>query len=209
MSMLILDLLGTFFFAVSGSLLAARKKFDVVGSLLLASLAGLGGGVCRDVIIGEVPNAFLQPVYLVPPLLAMLLVATRLVRETRVRRPLLLFDAAGLALFCIVGTITAHEAGLHAVSAALLGLTTAVGGGVMRDVVANEVPQVFNPRGVYAIPAMLGSFLTVLTLELGWFGVVAGCVIAVFVFVLRVLSIRLEWHVPLAGGGTIRHDDSR
>ncbi|MCO1338584.1 hypothetical protein BJH93_06710 [Kocuria polaris] len=208
MSMLVLDLLGTFFFAVSGSLLAARKKFDVVGSLLLASLVGLGGGVCRDLIIGQsVPNAFAQPIYLVPPVLATVLVATRLVHETRVRRPLLLFDAGGLALFCIVGTITAHEAGLHAVSAALLGLTTAVGGGVMRDVVANEVPQVFNPRGVYAIPAMLGATLTVLTLELGWFGVVAGCLIAVFVFVLRVLSIRLEWHVPLAGGGTIRTND--
>ncbi|WP_344883504.1 trimeric intracellular cation channel family protein [Zhihengliuella alba] len=200
--MLILDLLGTFFFAVSGSLLAARKHFDIVGSLLLASLAGLGGGVVRDLVLDDgVPNAFDRPVYLVPVLLAAVLVLTSLIHETRFRRTLLLFDAGGLALFCIGGTVTAHEAGINVVSAALLGLTSAVGGGVLRDVVANEVPQLFNPRGVYAIPAMLGAGLTGLMLELGWFTPYAAVGVAALVFGLRVLSLRLGWHVPLAGGG--------
>lgn len=208
--MLILDLFGTFFFAVSGSLLAARKKFDVVGSLLLASLVGLGGGVTRDVIIGAgVPNAFAEPIYLVPPVLAMVLVATRIIHDTRLRRTLMLFDAGGLALFCTSGTLIAYEAGLNPVAAALLGVTSAVGGGVMRDVVANETPQLFNPRGVYAIPAMLGAFLTVGALELGWFNAWVGVGIAAAVFALRGLSLKFGWHVPLAGGGTVRGDEPR
>ena len=119
-----LDLLGVFFFAVSGSLLAARKGFDIVGSLLLASLASLGGGVARDLIIDVPPAAFTDPAYLLPPLLATVLVYFVFSGVERVKRVLVVFDAAGLALFCITGTIKALEVGLNPVSAVLLGVLT-------------------------------------------------------------------------------------
>ncbi|GAB3652877.1 hypothetical protein GCM10027591_09660 [Zhihengliuella somnathii] len=79
-----------------------------------------------------------------------------------------------------------------------------MGGGVMRDVVANETPQLFNPRGVYAIPAMLGASLTVGALELGWFTTWVCVGIAAAVFALRGLSLKFGWHIPLAGGGTVK-----
>lgn len=199
--MLLLDLLGVFFFAVSGSLLAARRDFDVVGSVMLASLVGLGGGVIRDVVIDQgVPKAFQSPIYLVPPVLAVLAVYFHLFGVRRLRRTLMIFDAGGLALFCVTGTLTALESGMGAVTSALLGLTTAVGGGILRDVVSNEIPQVFNRRGVYAIPAMVGAALTSGLWVFGWLNPVTGTAVAAVVFGTRVLSLRLGLRVPLASG---------
>lgn len=198
--MFVLDLIGVFFFAVSGSLLAARRDFDIVGSVMLASLVGLGGGVIRDLVINQgVPNAFQQPLYVVPPLLAALTVYLHVFGVRRLRRTLMLFDAGGLALFCVTGTLTALESGMGAVTSVLLGLTTAVGGGVMRDVVANEIPQVFQPQGLYAIPAVAGAALTSLLWNLDWFNVVTGSAVAALVFTARGLSLRHRWQVPLAG----------
>lgn len=198
--MLPLELLGIFAFAVSGALLAARKQFDLVGSLLLASLAGLGGGVVRDLMIDQGPPvAMTNPLLLLPVLLAVVLVAVKLLYENRLRKTLLAFDAMGLSLFCLTGAVIAYEAGLNPVACTLLGLTTGVGGGALRDVVANEVPQIFNPRGVYALPAMLGAGLTVLTLELGIFTIWSGLAISALVFILRMLSLRFGWRIPLAG----------
>ncbi len=195
---LVADLLGVVFFAVSGSLLAARKGFDIVGSLLLASLASLGGGVVRDLIIDVPPAAFTNPLYLVPPLVATVLVYFVFSGVERVKRVLVIFDAAGLALFCITGTIKALEAGLNPVSAVLLGVTTAVGGGLLRDVVANEVPQLFDPRDIYALPAMLGAVVVAVLYLTGTFTLVTGTLAASLVFSLRVLAWRYGWHAPLA-----------
>ena len=199
--LLILDLFGTFFFAMSGCLLAARRNFDIVGSLLLGSLVGLGGGVIRDLIISQaVPTAFVEPIYLIAPVLAAAVVYFHVLGVQRFRRTLLIFDAGGLALFCVTGTLKALDSGMGPVTSAVLGITTAVGGGVLRDVVANEVPQIFNPRGVYAVPAMLGASLVTLFSQLGWFNAYTGTAIAAIVFLLRVLSLRFGWRIPLAGG---------
>ncbi|TDK25552.1 trimeric intracellular cation channel family protein [Arthrobacter crusticola] len=195
---LILDLLGVFFFAVSGSLLAARNGFDLVGSLLLASLAGLGGGVVRDVIIGTPPAAFSNPAYLIPPLLATVLVYFTVAGVERIKRVLVIFDAGGLALFCVTGTVKALYFGLNPVAAVLLGVTTGVGGGLLRDVVANEVPQLFDPHDIYALPAMLGAAVVALLVGAGWFNLFTGTAAASVVFVLRLLSWRYGWRAPLA-----------
>ncbi|WP_300345429.1 TRIC cation channel family protein [Nesterenkonia sp.] len=194
-----LEMLGTFAFAVSGGLLAAKKGFDLVGSLLLASLAGLGGGVIRDVVLNQgVPTAFAQPVYLAPVVLALLAVFLRAIKEDRLRRTLLVFDAGGLSLFCVMGTYIAHTAGLNPVAAVLLGVTTAVGGGTMRDVVANEVPQIFNPDGVYTAPAFLGAAASAVALELGWFTGLTAVLVAGVVFTIRLLALKFGWRIPLA-----------
>ncbi|GAB3517534.1 trimeric intracellular cation channel family protein [Arthrobacter monumenti] len=199
---LILDLLGVFSFAVSGCLLAARKGFDIVGSLLLGSLVGLGGGVVRDLIIDAgVPAAFSNPLYIIPPLSAALLVYFLFSSVQRFGSLLVVFDAGGLALFCVTGTLKALEFGLNPVSAVLLGVTTAVGGGLLRDVTANEVPKIFDPRDVYAIPAFAGAFLVVLLDTFGWSNVFTTAAVAVAVFAFRILAWRFSWRVPLAVQG--------
>lgn len=195
---LVLDLLGTFFFALSGSLLAARRGFDIVGSVLLGSLTGLGGGIVRDLVLGVTPTAFAEPIYLLPPLIAALVVYALYGGMEKLTRPLLVCDAAGLALFCTTGAVKALEHGMNPVAAALLGVTTGVGGGLMRDVVANRDPQLFDPRDVYALPAMLGAALITLVWALGWYSVWFAAGIAALVFALRILSLHFRWSVPHA-----------
>lgn len=197
-----LDLLGVFFFAVSGSLLAVRKDIDIVGSLLLASLVGLGGGIIRDLILaGGPPAAFSNPAYLVPPLLATVLVYSLYTSVARFTSLLTLFDAGGLALFCMTGTVKALDAGMNPVAAALLGVITAAGGGLLRDVTANEVPELFNPRDIYALPAFLGAALTTVLWVVGAFNVFTAAGIATVVFTFRVLAWRRSWQAPLAVHG--------
>ncbi|MEV8147923.1 trimeric intracellular cation channel family protein [Arthrobacter sp. NPDC080073] len=197
-----LDLAGVFFFAVSGSLLAARKQFDIIGSVLLASLVALGGGVIRDIIINAgPPAAFTNPVYLVPPLLAAILVYFLFSSIQRFTSLLTLFDAGGLALFCITGTLKALAAGMNPVAAILLGVTTAAGGGLLRDITANEIPTLFNARDLYALPAFTGAALTALLWNIGTFNGLAAALVAAWVFAFRVMAWRWGWRVPLAVRG--------
>ena len=155
------DLVGVFFFAISGAVLAVRKGYDIVGSLLLALMVGTGGGVVRDLVVGrDVPAAFDNPWYLILPAVASLAVFLRIFDGERGHHAVMAFDAIGLAVYCVVGTRIALLAGLSPVAAAVLGLVTAVGGGILRDVVAGEPPAVFGGRGWYALPAILGAGTT-------------------------------------------------
>ncbi|GAA3773549.1 trimeric intracellular cation channel family protein [Microbacterium kribbense] len=202
---LALDLLGTFFFAISGSLLAAQRGFDIVGSLLLGSLTGLGGGVIRDLVIGAPPAAFNEPFHLIPPVVAAIVVFFLSGTVQRYSRILLVFDAGGLALFCTTGTITALRAGMNPAAAIVLGVTTGVGGGLLRDVVANRDPQLFNPNDLYAVPAFFGAALMAGLWFTGWLGPSGQLVVAVLVFAFRVLSLRFHWHIVHAQGSQSRH----
>ncbi|MEV0893290.1 trimeric intracellular cation channel family protein [Promicromonospora sp. MEB111] len=194
------DLLGVFFFAVSGSLLAAQRQFDIVGSLLLGTCVGLGGGILRDVILDVgVPRAFDSPVYLVPPVVAAVVVYFFAHVVRRFHDLLITFDAAGMALFAVTGTLVSLAAGMNPVASAILGLVTAVGGGVIRDVIANDVPQIFRARGLYAIPALLGAALTSALVWAGWFNLGTGSAVAALVFALRMVSLRYRWQAPPAG----------
>ncbi|MEH0108424.1 TRIC cation channel family protein [Tersicoccus sp. MR15.9] len=203
-TLLILDLVGVYFFAVSGSLLAARQRFDLVGSLLLASVTGLGGGVVRDLVLNAGPPvAFSQPLYLAPPVLAVVTVYFISASVQRFNRLLVAFDAAGLALFCVSGTLLALAAHAHPVAAALLGVTTAVGGGILRDVIANLTPALFDQREFYAIPAFIGATLTAIAASLGVLHPLTTVPIIVFVFGLRVAGRRLRWGIPLASRSVV------
>ncbi len=195
---LALDLLGTFFFALSGSLLAVKRGFDIVASLLLGSLTGLGGGVLRDLIIGRTPAAFDEPIHLLPPVIAMIVMFYLSGHVQRYWKTILMFDAVGLAVFCTTGSVIALDFGMNPPAALLLGVTTAVGGGLMRDVVANHDPQLFNPRDLYAVPAFAGAGMIVLLWQLGWEGPIALYSVTVAVLVFRLLSLQFKWRVPNA-----------
>lgn len=196
---LVLDLGGVFFFAITGALLAARKGFDLVGSYLLAAMTGLGGGVVRDLILGDdPPAAFAQPIHLAPPAVATVLVFFFFPHVSRFRQTLLLFDAAGLGLFCVTGAAKTLSFGVNPVAAVALGVTTAVGGGLMRDVVAREVPNLFRHDDIYALPAVVGAVVATVLWNLDALTWGTGLLAAAVAFGLRVLAIWRGWGVPLA-----------
>lgn len=195
-----LDLAGIFVFAVSGALLAVRKNFDVVGMALLASVTGLGGGLFRDLVIGAVPPAaFTDLGYLLTPLAATVLVFFLHPQVERINRAVMVFDAAGLGLFCVTGTVKAHAYGLGLTASVVMGLATAAGGGVLRDVLANEVPSLLRwDREVYAVPAVVGAAAVALLIRAGELNGVTSGAAAALAFVLRLLALRYNWRAPRA-----------
>lgn len=202
-----LNLIGTFAFAISGALLAARKNYDIVGMVVLAEITAIGGGVIRDLVIGAVPPvAFTNVSYLWIPLLATALTFFAHVQMNRLKAAVLVFDAAGLAVFCISGTTKALAYGLGPVPAIALGVLSAVGGGIMRDVLAHEEPSVLRAEsGLYALPAFLGSAIVVVIPHLPINGSLAAGLIAIFVFILRLLALRYGWNAPRAWHTNNKH----
>jgi uncharacterized membrane protein YeiH len=196
----VLDLVGIFVFAISGALLAVRKNFDVFGIAVLAEVTALGGGLLRDLIIGAVPPAaFTDLGYFLTPLLAALLVFFLHPEVERIQIAVNVFDAAGLGLFCVAGTTKAYEYGLGLTSSAALGLATAVGGGVLRDVLANEVPSLLRwDRDLYAVPAIVGSAMAALCIRYDVLGPFTSGLAVVTAFVLRLLAMRFHWRAPRA-----------
>ncbi|WP_460069697.1 trimeric intracellular cation channel family protein [Streptomyces sp. YKOK-I1] len=195
-----LDLVGIFVFAISGALLAVRKNFDVFGIAVLAEATALGGGLIRDVIIGALPPAaFTDLGYFLTPLFAALLVIFLHPQVERIQSAVNVFDAAGLGLFCVTGTTKAYDYGLGLTASAALGLTTAVGGGVLRDVLANEVPSLLRwDRDLYAVPAMVGATLVVICIRYDTLTPLASGFASATAFVLRLLAMRFHWRAPRA-----------
>lgn len=196
----VLDLVGIFVFAISGALLAVRKNFDVFGIAVLAEVTALGGGLFRDMVIGAVPPAaFTDLGYFSTPLLAALLVFFLHPEVERIQVAVNVFDAAGLGLFCVAGTTKAYQYGLGLTPSAALGLATAVGGGVLRDVLANEVPSLLRwDRDLYAVPAIVGATMVVLCIRYDALSPFTSGLAAVTAFVLRLLAMRYHWRAPRA-----------
>ncbi|RVX42132.1 putative membrane protein YeiH [Nonomuraea polychroma] len=196
----LLDLVGIFVFALSGALMGVRKRLDVVGMMVLAGMTSLGGGVVRDLILNVRPAAFQSVGYVLVPVAATVIVFFWHPHVARVMPAILVLDAAGLGLFCAVGTEKALEYGLSPLHAALLGVVTAVGGGMLRDVLAGEIPTLLYDRQLYAVPAMLGSGAMAVVYSYGLHGWPATLSAAVLAFGLRIAAMRFKWRAPLARG---------
>lgn len=196
-----LDLLGIFVFGLSGGILAVRRQLDIFGVLVLASAAALAGGVARDLLIGATPPAAVQDGRLVLVALAAGLTAFFLHRTIeRLNRPVMVLDAIGLGLFAVVGCAKALAFGINPLIATLLGVLTAVGGGVVRDLLVTEVPRVLREE-IYALAALVGAGIVALgaAFELPPGPVaVTGAVCAT---VLRIVSVQRGWRAPRAPGG--------
>jgi uncharacterized membrane protein YeiH len=198
--LVVLDLVGIFVFAISGALVAVRKDLDVFAVLVLAGTTGLGGGFLRDVLIGAVPPAALADWrYLLVPVAAGLITFFYHPALGRMERVVNVLDAAGLALFCVTGAIKANDHGLGLVPAALLGMVTGIGGGMLRDVLAGRVPLVFRGE-LYATPALVGAFIAVVGHQAGVPTTVVATPAAAVVFGWRILAMRRGWNAPRAAG---------
>lgn len=197
---LVLELVGLLVFGLSGGLLAVRKHFDAVGIAVLAFLTALGGGLVRDVVIGDVPPpAFADTRYLVVPLVAAVIVFLAHGVLERLQRAVLVFDAAGLGLFCVAGTLKALAFGLGPLQAAVLGVTSAVGGGVLRDGVARDTPVLLRADStLYSIPAFAGALAVAGSVTAGWYEPVVGIAVVGVVFSWRILAMWRGWRAPMA-----------
>src|SRR3954454_2582289 len=166
-SLVAFDLAGTFVFALSGATAGVKHRLDLFGVLALSFAAGNSGGIARDVMIGAVPPAAIRDWrYITVSLLAGVITFywSRIIR--RLSSPVLMFDAAGLALFAVAGASKALAFGAGPVAATLLGMVTGIGGGIVRDVLVMEVPTVLRTE-LYAIAALLGAAFTVVGQRFG------------------------------------------
>jgi uncharacterized membrane protein YeiH len=196
--LLMLDLVGTFVFALSGATAGSKHRLDLFGVLVLSFAAGNAGGVARDLLIGAVPPAAIGDWrYLAVSLLAGIVTFWRPSIIDRLRSPVLLFDAAGLGLFAVAGTQKALAFGLDPVMAALLGMLTGIGGGMTRDVLLAEIPTVLR-ADLYAVAALVGAAVVVIGAALRLPAIAVTIAGAVLCFTIRFIAIRRGWHLPVA-----------
>ena len=203
-TLLVLDLIGTFVFALSGAVVGVKQRLDIFGVLVLSFAAASAGGIMRDVLIGSVPPAAIRDWrYMAASVLAGLLIFIWLPRSTRlsrVRNLVLLFDAAGLGLFAVTGTQKALGYGLHPAMAPVLGMLTGIGGGMLRDLLVAEIPNVLR-ADLYAVAALAGAVVVVIGHQLHVAPVVTAVLGALICFSLRLVAIRRGWQLPVAPAG--------
>ena len=196
----LLDLAGTFAFAISGATEGVRRRLDLFGVLVLSFVAATAGGIARDVLLGATPPlAFSDWRYGAASLLAGVLVFYQGRVVERLRNPVQLFDAAGLGLFAVIGAEKALQYGAGPLAALLLGMLAGIGGGMARDILVAKVPSVLQ-RELYAVAALLASAIVVAGTWLALPMQLLMTVGAAACFGLRFLAIRRGWQLPVAGG---------
>ena len=192
------DLGGTFVFALSGATAAVKHRLDLFGVLVLSFAAGNSGGIARDVMIGAVPPAAISDWrYIAVSMLAGLITFYWYRTINRLSSPVLVFDAAGLALFAVSGAGKALAFHAGPVAATLLGMLTGIGGGMARDILVREIPTVLRTE-LYAVAALIGAAVVVLGRMLQVPASAAAVAGAVFCFGLRFMAMRRGWHLPTA-----------
>ncbi|MFQ6170151.1 trimeric intracellular cation channel family protein [Oryzobacter sp. R7] len=206
----VLDVVGVLVFALSGALVAVRRGLDLFGILVLSWVAGVGGGIIRDLFLGRTPPVAVSDWRLLAAAVAAGLLVFALHgtwREMAARNPdarwqrvpfvVRLLDAAGLAVFAVSGALVALDAEAGPLAATLIGGITAIGGGLLRDVLAREVPEVLR-RELYAVPALAGAALVVLLHHLDALTPLSAWLAVVFVFATRVVAVALDLNAPRA-----------
>lgn len=196
----VLEYAGTAAFAISGAVLAGRKHMDLVGVAVLGVIVSIGGGTIRDLLLQNPVSWIQSPSFFVVGMLVALatipLTKAGAVRKLNELNLVVLFDAAGMAIFVVTGTNVALDAGASPFAAALVGTISGVGGGIIRDTLANEIPSVLKDGQFYASAAFAGAILYVVLLELPISPLVTLWIPVIAIFSVRMLSVRYKWGVP-------------
>lgn len=194
----LLDLAGTFAFAISGATAARQKGLDLFGISAIAFIVACGGGMIRDVCIGAIPPAGLtNSNYLIVSMAATIITIAFYPIVQKLNRPVIFFDAAGLSLFAVTGAQKAIVFGHNAEVAILLGVITAVGGGVIRDILLGRVPIILQ-KEIYASAALIGAMIVTFGNEIkGISHDLTGLIAMVTCLALRLLAIRYHWNLPI------------
>jgi uncharacterized membrane protein YeiH len=197
-SLLVADLVGVAVFAASGASAAVAKRLDLFGVAFVGFVAALGGGILRDLVIGAVPPlAFADWRYAVTAVIASVAVFWLHPQLSRLRRTVLVLDAAGLGLFTVTGTLKALAAGVPPVGACLLGMLTAIGGGLARDLLTGEIPAVLQ-RDIYAVVALGGAVAVTILYRYGAAGPLALGAAATAMIFVRLIALYRRWSAPVA-----------
>ena len=192
----ILDLVGTAAFAASGAWVGVRKHMDLFGVLVLGVVTAVGGGTLRDLLLGDIPPFSLKDeTYICIAITISLIVFINRVKFEAFEKPLLYFDAIGLGTFVVIGTTKALDFQLGFLGAVLMGVMTGTAGGVIRDILANQVPLILR-REIYASACVAGGALLVVLEHFGTGRPVAALLAAGTVIVVRLLAIRYDWGLP-------------
>ena len=192
----ILDLIGTAAFAASGAWVGVRKHMDLFGVLVLGMVTAVGGGTLRDLLLGDIPPFSLKnETYMLVALGVSLAVFVNRARFIVFEKALLYFDAVGLGTFVVIGTTKALDFQLGWLGAVLMGVMTGTAGGVIRDVLANQVPLILR-REIYASACIAGGILLVVLELNGMERPAAALSAAGTVIMVRLLAIRYDWALP-------------
>lgn len=192
----LIDIVGTFVFAISGALAAGEKRFDLMGVAIIAFVTAVGGGTIRDLLIGAQPVGWMQSYhYLLITLIGVALTFSVHKHLQRFRRSFFLFDAIGLGTFAIAGMEKALSFGVSPVYAILCGMISGCFGGLIRDVLCNDIPLIFR-KEMYALPALVGAsiYLGLDTLKVLPEISLPATILIVTSF--RILSVRYNWQLP-------------
>lgn len=193
-----LEVIGVLAFALSGIIEAARKHFDVVGVVMVGAIAAFGGGTLRDVLLDRRPFFWVEQEFWVWVLLGIGVALPFFFKANHIgltEKAILIPDAFGLGIFAAGGTQIALATGSTPLIAVLMGVITAVAGGVLRDVLVNEVPRAFHDHQPYAVLAFAGSWVVVLMSYLGTPESIDVLVGASFIIILRLLAIKFGWEL--------------
>ncbi|ALG06434.1 trimeric intracellular cation channel family protein [Kibdelosporangium phytohabitans] len=200
MLLVVLDLTGIAVFATSGALAGVRARLDTFGVVVLGITTALGGGIIRDVLLGIHPPSTLRDWrYLLVPVVTSLVVFWLHPQFARLRRGVLLADAVGLGLFTVTGTTTALAHDVPSYTACLIGMTTGIGGGALRDVLIREIPMVLR-KEIYALAALAGGAVVVLGARLGFPAAPTAVVGAALIVTIRLIALWRRWNAPVARG---------
>ena len=192
----ILDLIGTAAFAASGAWVGVRKHMDLFGVLVLGVVTAVGGGTMRDLLLGDIPPFSLQDeTYIYIAIVVSLAVFANRQRYKLVEKPLLYFDAVGLGTFLVIGTTKALDFQMGLLGAVLMGVITGTAGGVLRDILANQVPLILR-REIYASACVAGGLLLVIFEKVGAGRIPSALLAAATVITVRLLAIRYDWGLP-------------
>ncbi|WP_436515087.1 trimeric intracellular cation channel family protein [Ekhidna sp. To15] len=191
-----IDILGTMVFAISGALAGRDKKLDFFGIAAVGLITAIGGGTVRDILLGSTPVGWMEDLIYISMIGSGILISLLFGKVVlKLRRTFFMFDTVGIAVFTVLGLQKALTLGVHPIIAIMMGMVSAVFGGVIRDIVCNEIPLIFR-KEIYALTCLCGGILYVMLqragLEQGWNILITVLFIASF----RVLAVKFKWQLP-------------
>lgn len=194
--LLALDYIGTFVFAISGTLTAANKRLDFFGATVIGFVTAVGGGTLRDMMLGDLPVAWMQNINYFWVIIAGVAVTIIFRKQVmQLKRTLFLFDTIGIAVFTILGLKKALLLNIDPPMAVMMGLSSAVVGGVIRDTLCNEVPLIFH-REIYATACIAGALVYLLTSYLGIPETICELSTVVSIIIIRIVVVKFNIALP-------------
>lgn len=195
----VIEFLGTFAFAISGIRLASAKKFDWFGAFVVGFVTAIGGGTVRDLLIGVTPFWLQNSIYLWCTLLALIAVVIFHRQVIRFDNTIFIFDCIGLGLFVVVGTEKTLSHGFDPWVAVIMGTMTGAMGGMIRDILINEIPLIFR-KEIYALACVIGGVIFTLGNHSGLSLLLNEIITAMSVILIRIFAVKYHWHLPILKG---------